>query len=247
MTSVKKFILTGVLFVFVFTLLALPVLAYNPVNAEITIEIIGGGTAEAVPDVNCPVPEPTIIKIVDGETGRFRAVFTEVGIYTYTVNLISDGEDKVFDNTKYKVKIYVTDENGELAAHMIVYVNDKKYSVFTDWPQYANLGPERLLFLNTAENVPDNNESTTVTPDSNREHPGNNLPDKQSYTNKEHITNTQKNTNNDSQKYSGGKIKIPRTGSGNNEKCCFALLILSSVCTICTCKAKAMRKRKIFF
>ena len=59
--------------------------AYQPVKAEIEVEVILGGTVAIIPNVNCPIPEKTALTLKDGEIGKFDIEFTEVGVFDYTV------------------------------------------------------------------------------------------------------------------------------------------------------------------
>ena len=80
----------------------------------------------------------TEVELNDGETGRFDISLTTVGAYGYTVKLIPDDRDLIFDQTVYRVKIYVDDAEGKLAVTYIVTKGDHKYD------------SKRLVFVNNA-------------------------------------------------------------------------------------------------
>ena len=109
--------------------------AYQPVKAEIEVEVTLGGTAAIIPNVNCPIPEKTALTLKDGEIGKFDIEFTEVGVFDYTVKTVPDDRDIEFDDTVYNIKFYVTDNDGRLEATVIASKGEEKYS--------------RLIFVNT--------------------------------------------------------------------------------------------------
>ena len=109
--------------------------AYQPVKAEIEVEVTLGGTAAIIPNVNCPIPEKTELTLKDGEIGKFDIDFTEVGVFDYTVKTVPDDRDIEFDDTVYNIKFYVTDNDGRLQATTIASKGEEKYS--------------RLIFVNT--------------------------------------------------------------------------------------------------
>ena len=79
--------------------------AYQPVKAEIEVEVTLGGTAAIIPNVNCPIPEKD-----------------------YTVKTVPDDRDIEFDDTVYNIKFYVTDNDGRLQATTIASKGEEKYS-----------------------------------------------------------------------------------------------------------------------
>lgn len=108
---------------------------YQPVKAEIEVEVILGGKVAIIPNVNCPIPEKTELTLKDGEIGKFDIDFTEVGVFDYTVKTVPDDRDIEFDDTVYNIKFYVTDNDGRLQATTIASKGEEKYS--------------RLIFVNT--------------------------------------------------------------------------------------------------
>ena len=122
---------------------------YQPVKAEIEVEVILGGKVAIIPNVNSPIPEKTEINLQDGEIGKFYIDFTEVGVYDYTVKMVPDDRDLNFDKTVYSVKIYVTDEGGALTAAVIASAEGDK----------SGDKLQRLKFVNT---VPEKEQTTTA-------------------------------------------------------------------------------------
>ena len=108
---------------------------YQPVKAEIEVEVILGGTAAIIPNVNCPIPQKTELTLKDGEIGRFDIDFVEPGVFDYTVKTVPDDRDIEFDDTVYNIKFYVTDNDGRLEATVIASKGEEKYN--------------RLIFVNT--------------------------------------------------------------------------------------------------
>ena len=102
---------------------------YQPVKAEIEVEVILGGKVAIIPNVNCPIPEKTELTLKDGEIGKFDIDFD------YTVKTVPDDRDIEFDDTVYNIKFYVTDNDGRLQATTIASKGEEKYS--------------RLIFVNT--------------------------------------------------------------------------------------------------
>ena len=109
--------------------------AYQPVKAEIEVEVTLGGTVAMIPNVNCPIPEKTELTLKDGEIGKFDIDFSEVGVFDYTVKTVPDDRDIEFDDTVYNIKFYVTDNDGRLEATVIASKGEEKYN--------------RLIFVNT--------------------------------------------------------------------------------------------------
>lgn len=128
--------------------------AYTPAAAEVAVEIRHGGTAVIIPEVNCPIPDKTELRLEDGEVGRFNIQFTEPGIYTYTVKTVPDSRHLDIDSTVYTVIIYVTDENGTLKAVKLIYAGGEKYA----GEQGSDGSPDVILFKNTE---PEQEETTS--------------------------------------------------------------------------------------
>ena len=136
----KRLLTFCILLLFVPGLLGISASAYDyqPVRAEIEVEITLGGTVAIIPNVNCPIPEKTELTLQDGEIGRFDIDFTEVGVFDYTVKTVPDDRDLIFDDTVYNIKFYVTENDGRLETTMIASKGEEKYSNDS----------ERLIFVN---------------------------------------------------------------------------------------------------
>ena len=136
----KRLLTFCIILLFVPSLLGLSAhaYAYQPVKAEIEVEVTLGGTVAIIPNVNCPIPKKTELTLQDGEIGKFDIEFTEVGVFDYTVKTIPDDRDLIFDDTVYNLRIYVTDSNGALEAAIIASKGEDKYSDDS----------ERLIFVN---------------------------------------------------------------------------------------------------
>ena len=128
--------------------------AYTPTTAEVAVEIRHGGTAVIIPEVNCPIPDKTELRLEDGEVGRFNIQFTEPGIYTYTVKTVPDSRNLDIDKTVYTVIIYVTDEDGTLTAVKLFYAGGAKYA----GEPGSDGSPDVILFRNTE---PEEEETTS--------------------------------------------------------------------------------------
>ena len=142
--------------------------AYEPLKATVSVEIKHGGTAVIIPQVNCPIPEETVLKVSDGKIGRFYIQFTEPGTYTYTVRLKPEKRDNSQDKTVYTVYFFITDEDGRLTAVTTIfkdgekYAGDKDNNGISDILMFINPPPEIIVVPTTAAPVPD--EETTTEP-----------------------------------------------------------------------------------
>jgi pilin isopeptide linkage protein len=191
---------------------AFPAIAayYEPVMAEVPLEITNGGTAEIISNVNCPIPQESKIELDDGEIGKFEIYFTDVGVYTYTVKSLPDDRDMVFDDKEYTVEVHVTDEGGKLAATVIAYTGENKYSSRSDVMGIADFGPERLLFEPYYEESP----APPMEPDSEpATEPTDETPP------------TEKKTDGDS---AHGKNRNPKTGDDTRMEVYFTVAMLAS-------------------
>ena len=73
--------------------------AADAAGADIPVVIDGGGTANMIPEVNCPLPAEHSIRVDNGRTGHFYIQFTEPGEYHYTITAVfsADGEERAAD------------------------------------------------------------------------------------------------------------------------------------------------------
>ena len=119
--------------------------AYQPVKAEIEVEVTLGGTAAIIPNVNCPIPEKTALTLKDGEIGKFDIEFTEVGVFDYTVKTVPDDRDIEFDDTVYNIKFYVTDNDGRLIQRTQV-ITAVRLPTKTEIPRQTTIPEWRYTF-----------------------------------------------------------------------------------------------------
>ena len=78
----KRMFFKGILPAIIMLLLcsfAVPAFAAGSADANIGVQIEGGGTAYITPQVNCPVPDESELTLSAGETGVFHIRFTEPG------------------------------------------------------------------------------------------------------------------------------------------------------------------------
>ena len=157
----KKILTFCIIFLLVPGLLSFSAYAYDyqTVRVGIEAEVTLGGTVTIIPNVNCPIPDKTVITLQDGEIGRFDIDFSDPGVFDYTVKTVPDDRDIEFDDTVYNLKFYVTDNDGRLQATTIASKGEEKYS--------------RLIFVNTEKG---GDEPTTNPTDSS--YKGDSPPDK---------------------------------------------------------------------
>lgn len=76
-----------------------------------------------------PMPENDLMKIQGENKVSFDGIlFTKPGIYTYTIRQIPGKSDCVYDDSEYHIKVYVTNNDNQLALTTIIYKeneNDK--------------------------------------------------------------------------------------------------------------------------
>ncbi|MBR0411421.1 MAG: hypothetical protein IJI25_10570 [Eubacterium sp.] len=167
----KWFPAFGISFIFVllFLLQVDCFAAYVPVSADIWIDIQNGGTAVISGEENCPQPQQSKLTLKDGGSDAFHIVFDHVGEFTYSVKIEPDGRDIQYDSTVYDVKIYVTDDNGELRTSLVVYnpENGEKYA-----PSDTDPGSDqdtqsvrrcRLSFRNMGDHSGEDTSSSSAT------------------------------------------------------------------------------------
>lgn len=118
-TIIKTILLCGVT-VAAICLSTVSASAATVVSAEIPTEIEGGGTALITPDVNCPLPKETEIKIPNGMTEKINIDFTEPGNYTYTIHT-ADKNGIYYDPEYFKAIVAVrSDNDGDLTAVTVI-------------------------------------------------------------------------------------------------------------------------------
>lgn len=107
----KKTLFKSLLLLLLLCSFAFPAFAAMSAEAEIGVEIKGGGTACITPQVNCPIPESTKVTVKDGETGHFNIEFTEPGNYSYIIKTQEEGYSPEYYTATVSVNVK---EDGKL-------------------------------------------------------------------------------------------------------------------------------------
>ena len=94
--------------------------AAQSVPVDIWVTIQNGGTAVIITEVNSPLPDKSKMTIDDGQSEAFHIEFSEPGSYNYTIRVEPDDRDIRFDDTVYRVSIYIIEENGTLSSNIII-------------------------------------------------------------------------------------------------------------------------------
>ncbi len=130
-----------------------------PVDIWVTIQ--NGGTAVIITEVNSPLPDRSKMTLDDGQSEAFHIMFSEEGSYSYTIRTEPDDRDIRFDDTVYRVSVYVREENGTLYTNLIIYneKTGKKYS-----PQGGQSEPCAVSFVNSPEPYEPSEPETTTEP-----------------------------------------------------------------------------------
>ncbi len=221
----KKIFLFICLLSLVFSCFTVSAHAYKPVQVNVSLEIEKGGTAKIIPEVNCPVPEITEETLADGQMGRVDILFSETGVYAYTIATVPDARNIYFDNTVYKIRVYVTDEDGELKASVVVFKEDSKYSA-NPFPSPLDFIPERLVFVNKEWDNTNRPTEPSSRPDSNP-NPAN-PTDRNKDNNKNNNQNNGRTDNNGNNNKNNDKNHVPYTGDDSRMEMYFLFAILAS-------------------
>ena len=190
------------------------------------MEVKEGGTVTITPSVNSPIPDKTSLYVKDGEYGKFEITFTSVGVYDYTVKSVPDKRKLEFDDKEYKVRIYVTDEGGELVSTVIASTSDNKYSAHSDAKGYLPYGPERLIFKNLVpkEKTTEKNKKDDSQKDNDKNNKKNNKNNKDNKGDKDN--NDNKNGGNNAGDLD--KNKNPKTEDDTKMEIYFLIAMLAS-------------------
>ena len=127
----KRLIVFGVLLALLFAFPgAARCEAPEPAGVDIWVEIKNGGTAVIAADENAPLPDKTSLPLKYGQSEKFHIVFTEVGVFSYTVRVQPGEKDVIVDDTVYRIDVYVVEENGKLSASIVIYdiKSNEKYA-----------------------------------------------------------------------------------------------------------------------
>lgn len=160
--------------------------AAQSVPVDIWVTIQNGGTAVVITEVNSPLPDKSKMTIDDNQSEAFHIEFSEPGNFNYTIRVEPDDRDIRFDDTVYRVSIYIIEENGTLSSNIIIYneKSGKKYTPQTeghpdpctvtfvnnpgpdypDVPETSTSPAEATTAPVETKDVPDNTSTTEQTP-----------------------------------------------------------------------------------
>ena len=117
----KRVFAFSVVLALILAVLGAHVCAAQTVSVDIWTDIKNGGTAVIIPEVNCPLPDRASMTLADGQSEAFHIDFSEEGTYAYTVRIEPDDREINFDDTVYRVKVFVTEEGGKLYTSIVIY------------------------------------------------------------------------------------------------------------------------------
>lgn len=143
-----------------------PIGAAEAAGVDIWVNIINGGTAVIITEVNCPLPDKSKITLEDGQSEAFHIDFTEEGTYSYLVKIEPDEREISFDDTVYNVKVFVSEENGKLYTSILIY-NTKSGNKYA--PQGSGDDPCSVTFSNSTEPPAPTSSSEPTLPAENTE------------------------------------------------------------------------------
>ena len=132
--------------------------AAETVSVSIPIEIEGGGTAEIISEVNCPLPKESSLEVQDGATENINISFTTPGDYKYTIQA-NTKEGLYYSPEYYTATVAVrADNSGKLTSTVILTKAGSNYK------------PDRCRFV-IAEKQSDESEVNAVTQPADTEQP----------------------------------------------------------------------------
>ena len=126
----KRVFAFSVVLALIFAVLGAHGSAAQTVPVDIWVDIKNGGTAVIITEVNSPLPDRSSMTLADGQSEAFHIDFSEEGTYAYTIRIEPDDREITFDDTVYRVNVFVTEESGRLYTSIVIY-NQKtggKYS-----------------------------------------------------------------------------------------------------------------------
>ena len=127
------------------TLCLLPFTAFaaEAESVSIPVEIEGGGTAEIISEVNCPLPKESSLEVQDGATENINIGFSAPGDYKYTIQA-NTKEGLYYSPEYYTATVAVrADNSGKLTSTVILtkagsdYKPDKCLFTIADEPSEA--------------------------------------------------------------------------------------------------------------
>lgn len=104
------------------TLCLLPFTAFaaEAESVSIPVEIEGGGTAEIISEVNCPLPKESSLEVQDGATENINISFSVPGDYEYTIQ--AEAKDGLYYSPEYYTATVAVraDNSGKLTSTVIL-------------------------------------------------------------------------------------------------------------------------------
>lgn len=134
------------------TLCLLPFTAFaaEAESVSIPVEIEGGGTAEIISEVNCPLPKSSSLEVRDGTTENINIGFSAPGDYKYTIQA-NTKEGLYYSPEYYTATVAVrADNSGKLTSTVILTKAGSDYKL------------DRCRFV-IAEKQSDESEANAVT------------------------------------------------------------------------------------
>ena len=114
------FLLTGAVMLVTLCLLPFTAFAAEAESVSIPVEIEGGGTAEIISEVNCPLPKESSLEVQDGATENINIGFSAPGDYKYTIQA-NTKEGLYYSPEYYTATVAVrADNSGELTSTVIL-------------------------------------------------------------------------------------------------------------------------------
>lgn len=144
----KKVFAFSLVLIMMLAVCCAPIGAAEAAGVDIWVNIINGGTAVIITEVNCPLPDKSRITLEDGQSEAFHIDFTEEGTYSYLVEIEPDERELTFDDTVYNVKVLVSEDNGKLYTSILIY-NTKSGNKYA--PQGGGDDPCTITFSNSTE------------------------------------------------------------------------------------------------
>lgn len=152
------FLLTGAVTLVTLCLLPFTAFAAEAESVSIPVEIEGGGTAEIISEVNCPLPKESSLEVQDGATENINISFTTPGDYEYTVK--AEAKDGLYYSPEYYTATVAVraDNSGKLTSTVILTKAGSNYKL------------DRCRFV-IAEKQSDESEANAVTQPADTEQP----------------------------------------------------------------------------
>ena len=144
------FLLTGAVMLVTLCLLPFTAFAAEAESVSIPVEIEGGGTAEIISEVNCPLPKESSLEVQDGATENINISFSVPGDYEYTIQ--AEAKDGLYYSPEYYTATVAVraDNSGKLTSTVILTKAGSDYKL------------DRCRFV-IAEKQSDESEANAVT------------------------------------------------------------------------------------